>query len=134
MLTEPEASFSVLALTLAHGVDEVNFPQFHRSVFEKVQASEHKLTSDDLFDLADAAGLGREALSSKRSMLIERLRQDYEEASGRWKVHGTPTIVFCGKSSVYFRFDLEDLPGAEGWDLIDRIASSPWLLEAKRSS
>lgn len=134
MLTEPEASFSVLALTLAHGVNEGNFPQFHRSVFEKVQASEHKLTSNDLFDLADASGLSREAFAANRSMLVELVRQDYEEASERWKVHGTPTIVFNGKSSVYFRFDLEGLPGPEGWDVIDLIAKSPWLLEAKRSS
>jgi len=133
LLLEPEKSFSVLALALAHAVEDVNFLDFHRLVFERVHASAHKLGSDDLFDLADAAGVTRKRFEDDRELLIQRLAEDQDEAMQRWNAHGTPTIVFDRATSVYFRFELEERGGSATWHLLEQIARSPWLLEAKRS-
>lgn len=134
VLLDPEASFSVLALALSHAVDAENFDGYHHSVFERLQDDQRRSSNEDLFELAEAAGVTRKAFSDQRASLVERLVEDQQQATGRWKAHGTPTIVFDETTAVYFRFLLEDLPKAGGWELIQGFATNQWLLEAKRST
>lgn len=130
-------SFSLLALALAQAIPMEGFSKFHDEVFDAVKMQKKKMTSDELFELAEASGLDRSSFEAEKEKWLEVVIGQHEEGRDRWKSLGTPTVVFDQNRAVYI--ELSDIPdsrqrGADIWNDIATIVNErPEIRELKRS-
>ena len=106
--TAPE-SISLLALQLAKAAQAAGaevFERYHAAVFDTMQGLGKKLTAQDLQQIARDAGLDIAAFQAgqQAGIWIQQVARDHEEAVARWKVFGTPTLVFDDQVAVYLKF------------------------------
>lgn len=137
--TAPE-SISLLALQLAKAAQAAGaevFERYHTAVFESMQGPGKKLTAQDLQQIARDAGLDIAAFQSgqQAGVWLQQVAHDHREGVARWKVFGTPTLVFDGQVAVYLKFTEIPPSPAQAVDVFDALhclaQCHPELVEIK---
>jgi predicted DsbA family dithiol-disulfide isomerase len=130
-------SFSLLALAIAQAVPKEGFTKYHDEVFDAVKMQKKKMTSDELFQLAETAGLDRSSFEVQRKKWLEVIVGQHTDGRDRWRSLGTPTVVFEGERAVYI--ELSDIPESreranQVWsDITTIVTERPEIRELKRS-
>jgi predicted DsbA family dithiol-disulfide isomerase len=138
----PVQSVSILALMLAkaaqaHGTEV--FERYHEAAFEAMQGQHRRLERPDVLSLAREAGLDVDRFETEG---VERLRKwlaavrtDHREGVARWKVFGTPTLVFQDEMAAYLKFTAVPRSPEEAAEVLDALLClarcHPELVEIK---
>jgi 2-hydroxychromene-2-carboxylate isomerase len=138
----PVQSVSILALMLAKAAQaqaqatEV-FEKYHSEVFEAMHGQHRKLEREDLLSLARGAGLGVDRFETAGALRkwLAAVRTDHREGVERWKVFGTPTLVFEDQMAVYLKFAAVPPSAEEAAEVLDALLClarcHPELVEIK---
>jgi protein-disulfide isomerase-like protein with CxxC motif len=106
-------------------------------VFDAMQGKGLKLAPTDLLSIAQEAGLDIALFEGEREQgkWLEAVAGDHHQAVARWRVFGTPTLVFQDDAAVYLKFTALPLSPAEAAEVLDallRLARChPELVEIK---
>lgn len=138
--SQMEESVSVLALELTKatqaGGPEV-FAAYHSVVFDAMHGQHRKLAPADLLQFARDAGLdvarfGAERMQGKWLAAVEG---DHREGTDRWRVFGTPTLVFQDETATYLKFTSVPPSPQEAAEVLDALRClarcHPELVEIK---
>jgi protein-disulfide isomerase len=131
---DPEvSSVSVLALALAHAAQDGDFARYHAAVFEAMQVG--RVEEQDLLAAAADAGVDIDSFQRERPRWLDTLAAAHHEATSRWHVFGTPTLILDG-DAVFLK--LAGVPPAtadeEVWGALCVLARChPELIEIKRT-
>ncbi len=105
-------------------------------VFHAMHAPGKRATKDDVVQIGMVAGLDSASFWRDEELWLEKVRKEHFDAVDRWRVFGTPTLVFDDSSSMYLK--LTDLPSendVELWNSVTTIGRSfPEVSELKRTS
>ena len=135
-LDGPKAeSVSVLALALAHAARAADFDRYHGGVFAAMHGGHRRLVEADLVQLAADAGVHIADFDADQAHWLSALAAEHREATARYCVFGTPTLVLGGEAVVFLK--LADPPAAGEstrlWQSLCTLAHChPELLEIKR--
>ena len=137
--TAPE-SVSLLALQFAKAAQAAGaevFERYHTAVFDSMQGLGKKLTAHDLQQIARDAGLDVAAFQSgqQAGIWLQQVARDHREAVARWKVFGTPTLVFDDQVAVYLKFKAIPPSPTKAAEVLDALRClarcHPELIEIK---
>ncbi len=133
-------SVSILALMLAKAAQahatEV-FEKYQEATFDAMHTQHRMLGREDLVGLARAAGLDVDRFETETAQRtwLAAVRTDHREGIERWKVFGTPTLVFQDQAAAYLKF--ADVPPSpeESAEVLDALLClarcHPELVEIK---
>jgi 2-hydroxychromene-2-carboxylate isomerase len=111
------------------------FQRYHHRLFEAIQAEHRRLSPADLLGLAHEAGLDTARIEAAHSTWLAAVARDHREGIERWRVFGTPTLIFQDEAAVYLKFKgIPPSPGdaAEVLDALVCLARChPELVEIK---
>lgn len=127
------SSLSVLALALAHAVPPASFGQYHQGAFEALQT--RRVGEPELLGLAAEAGVDIPRFDGERARWLSAVVREHREATTRWQVFGTPTLIIAETAAVFLKFaELPDPAGdADVWRSLCTLAvCHPEVVEIKR--
>lgn len=137
---QPVESVSLLALELAKAAQAAGHPVFeryHHAAYDAMQGQGRKLTPDDLLRLAREAGLdtAQFGVERERGAWLQAVSRDHREGVERWKVFGTPTLIFQDEVAAYLKFTAVPPSPPEAVALFDALLClarcHPELVEIK---
>lgn len=136
----PVESVSIVALMLAKAAQAAGmdvFENYHEVVFEAMQGEHRRLDRADLLRVAHEAGVDIDRFDSAgvQQKWLAAVRADHREGLERWKVFGTPTLVFQDEMAAYLKFTAVPRSSEQAADLLGALLClarcHPELVEIK---
>lgn len=132
-LGDEPPSISVLALALAHAAREADFAGYHEATFAAMQ--DRRVSQAELQELAASAGVSLADFDLNRRRWIASVVDEHAEATRRWRVFGTPSLVLDDHAVAFVKLAQLPEPAADPqvWTSLCTLAyCHPELLEIKR--
>lgn len=127
---------SLFALALAQAARFGDFSQYHQRAFELFHGRQTP-NEEALLHIARGAGVNVEAFREDYPRWLEEAAREHRNGAAKWKIRGTPTLVFDNRSAVMLRLAEARLSEDHAWQIWRHVSSlamdDPELLTFRRA-